>query len=121
MPRSGAVRDLQAEHGFSGPEVEAMTVTDTERMVERHDILEPADLMLAQYNIPFFGSVVAKSAGDQQPDDVLSERLHWQIPDAEILSGSNPRSSGTEIPRRSCSVHSNDRPGLVVGCVSRRQ
>ena len=31
------------------------------------------------------GSVVAKSAGDQQPDDVLSERLHWQIPDAEIL------------------------------------
>ena len=41
-----AVRDLQAEHGFSGPEV-------TERMVERHNILEPADLMLAQYSIPF--------------------------------------------------------------------
>jgi hypothetical protein len=31
------------------------------------------------------GSVVAKLAGDQQPDDVLSKRLHWQIPDAEIL------------------------------------
>jgi len=29
--------------------------------------------------------VVAKSAGDQQADDVLGERLHWQIPDAEIL------------------------------------
>ena len=48
-----AVRDLQAEHGFSGPEVEAITVTGTERMVERHNILEPADLMLAQYSIPF--------------------------------------------------------------------
>jgi 2-methylcitrate dehydratase PrpD len=47
------VRDLQAEHGFSGPEVEAITVTGTERMVERHNILEPADLMLAQYSIPF--------------------------------------------------------------------
>ena len=35
--------------------------------------------------IRFFGSVIAKSAGDQQPDDVLSERLHWQIPDTEIL------------------------------------
>jgi 2-methylcitrate dehydratase PrpD len=48
-----AVRDLQAEHDFSGAEVEAITVTGTERMVERHNILEPADLMLAQYSIPF--------------------------------------------------------------------
>jgi 2-methylcitrate dehydratase PrpD len=47
------VRDLQTEHGFSGPEVQAITVTGTERMVERHNILEPADLMLAQYSIPF--------------------------------------------------------------------
>jgi 2-methylcitrate dehydratase PrpD len=48
-----AVRDLQAEHGFSGAEVAAITVTGSERMVERHNILEPADLMLAQYSIPF--------------------------------------------------------------------
>jgi 2-methylcitrate dehydratase PrpD len=48
-----AVRDLQAEHGFKGAAVEAITVTGTERMVERHNILEPADLMLAQYSIPF--------------------------------------------------------------------
>ena len=48
-----AVRDLQAEHGFTGAAVEAITVTGTERMVERHNILEPADLMLAQYSIPF--------------------------------------------------------------------
>jgi 2-methylcitrate dehydratase PrpD len=47
------VRDLQAEHGFTGAEVEAITVTGTERMIERHNILEPADLMLAQYSIPF--------------------------------------------------------------------
>jgi 2-methylcitrate dehydratase PrpD len=48
-----AVRDLQTEHGFTGPEVEAITVTGTPRMVERHNILEPADVMLAQYSIPF--------------------------------------------------------------------
>jgi hypothetical protein len=48
-----AVLDLQAEHGFSGAEVEAITVTGTRRMVEVHNILEPADLMLAQYSIPF--------------------------------------------------------------------
>jgi len=48
-----AVRDLQAEHGFTGAQVEAITLTGNERMVERHNILEPADLMLAQYSIPF--------------------------------------------------------------------
>jgi 2-methylcitrate dehydratase PrpD len=48
-----AVRDLQAEHGFAAAEVKAITVTATPRMVERHNILEPADLMLAQYSIPF--------------------------------------------------------------------
>jgi 2-methylcitrate dehydratase PrpD len=48
-----AVRDLQAAHGFRGAEVETITLTGTERMIERHNILEPADLMLAQYSIPF--------------------------------------------------------------------
>jgi 2-methylcitrate dehydratase PrpD len=48
-----AVRDLQAEHGFKGGDVASITVTGTERMVERHNILEPPDLMLAQYSIPF--------------------------------------------------------------------
>jgi 2-methylcitrate dehydratase PrpD len=48
-----AVRDLQAEHRFTGAEVEAIRITGTPRMVERHNIAEPADLMLAQYSIPF--------------------------------------------------------------------
>src|SRR5712691_3255676 len=48
-----AVRDLQAEHHFAGGDVEAITITGNRRMVERHAIAEPADLMLAQYSIPF--------------------------------------------------------------------
>ena len=48
-----AVRDLQAEYRFSGDAVETIDVTGNRRMVERHNILEPADLMLAQYSIPF--------------------------------------------------------------------
>ena len=47
------MRDLQAQHGFTGAEIETITVTATPRMVERHNIAEPADLMLAQYSIPF--------------------------------------------------------------------
>ena len=48
-----AVRDLQAEHRFAPGDVEAIDVTGNRRMVERHNITEPADLMLAQYSIPF--------------------------------------------------------------------
>jgi 2-methylcitrate dehydratase PrpD len=48
-----AVRDLQAAHGFAGGDVEAITATATPRMIERNNILEPPDLMLAQYSIPF--------------------------------------------------------------------
>src|SRR5437773_3804329 len=48
-----AVRDLEALHSFAADQVEAITVTGNRRMVERHAIAEPADLMLAQYSIPF--------------------------------------------------------------------
>ena len=48
-----AVSELQAEHGFSGEEVETIEVESDARTVERHNILEPADLMLAQYSLPF--------------------------------------------------------------------
>jgi 2-methylcitrate dehydratase PrpD len=52
-PAVKAVRDLQAAHNFTGGDVASITVTGTPRMVERHNILEPPDLMLAQYSIPF--------------------------------------------------------------------
>jgi 2-methylcitrate dehydratase PrpD len=48
-----AVRDLQSAYGFAGEDIAAVTVTGTPRMVERHNLPEPADLMLAQYSIPF--------------------------------------------------------------------
>jgi 2-methylcitrate dehydratase PrpD len=52
-PAVKAVRDLQAAHGFAGSDVAAIEVTATPRMVERHNIAAPPDLMLAQYSIPF--------------------------------------------------------------------
>ena len=65
-----AVRDLQAEHGFTGAEVEAIIVPGTPRMVERHNILEPADLMLAQYSIPFSVSLaLCREARDPESWD----------------------------------------------------
>jgi 2-methylcitrate dehydratase PrpD len=48
-----AVRELAAAHGFGGSDVDTITVSGNARMLERHNITEPADLMLAQYSIPF--------------------------------------------------------------------
>ncbi len=48
-----ALLQLQAEHGFAGAEVEAVTISGSERMAGLHNIPEPADLMMAQYSVPF--------------------------------------------------------------------
>ncbi len=48
-----AVSQLRAEHGFKGGEVEAVTILGSERMATLHNIPEPADLMMAQYSVPF--------------------------------------------------------------------
>ncbi len=44
---------LREAHGFAPEEVESMTVFGNERLVSRHNIPEPADLMMAQYSVPF--------------------------------------------------------------------
>ncbi len=48
-----ALSQLQAEHGFAGGEVEAVAISGSERMATLHNIVEPADLMMAQYSVPF--------------------------------------------------------------------
>ncbi|MGH7047651.1 MAG: MmgE/PrpD family protein [Stellaceae bacterium] len=48
-----ALTQLQAEHGFAGSEVSAIAIAGSERMATLHNIPEPADLMMAQYSVPF--------------------------------------------------------------------
>ena len=48
-----ALSQLQAEHGFTGSEVESIAISGSERMAGLHNIPEPADLMMAQYSVPF--------------------------------------------------------------------
>jgi 2-methylcitrate dehydratase PrpD len=47
------VLELQAQYGFSGAEVDQVTVAGTERMATINHIPDPADIMMAQYSIPF--------------------------------------------------------------------
>src|SRR5262249_41093568 len=69
-----AARDLQTEQGFTAAKVEAITVTGTPRMVQRHNILEPPDLMLAQYSIPF-SIALALSREARDPESWSEEAL----------------------------------------------
>ncbi len=48
-----AVLELQAEHKFDGSAVERVTVAGNERMATVNNIHDPADIMMAQYSIPF--------------------------------------------------------------------
>ena len=48
-----AVLDLRAEHGFSGADVTVVNVEGNARMALVNNIAEPADIMMAQYSIPF--------------------------------------------------------------------
>ena len=48
-----ALQDLQAEHAFSADDVASIDVEGHHEMLDRHNILEPKDPMIAQYSVPF--------------------------------------------------------------------
>ena len=48
-----ALQGLQAEHKLSEVDVEKIDIYGSRDMVDRHNILEPKDRMLAQYSVPF--------------------------------------------------------------------
>ena len=48
-----AVLELQAAHGFTGADVDRVTVAGSERMATINNIADPTDIMMAQYSIPF--------------------------------------------------------------------
>src|SRR5262249_17319438 len=48
-----ALRELQAENTFSAADVDTIEVGGRHEMLDRHNILEPKDPMIAQYSVPF--------------------------------------------------------------------
>ncbi|WP_233235604.1 MmgE/PrpD family protein [Bordetella sp. LUAb4] len=48
-----ALRGLMAQHGFGGADIDAVALGCSEKIVSHHDIRAPADIMAAQYSVPF--------------------------------------------------------------------
>jgi 2-methylcitrate dehydratase PrpD len=105
-PAVRAVRDLQAEHGFAAAAVEAITVTGTERMVERHNILEPADLMLAQYSIPFSVALaLCREARDPESWDktaLVDPQIRSLCRRVRLVQGEEPSTVTIALTDRRC-------------------
>jgi len=69
-----ALSQLQAEHGFTGGEVETVAISGSERMAGLHNIPEPADLMMAQYSVPFCAAL-ALYRDPRNPESVAEGAL----------------------------------------------
>jgi 2-methylcitrate dehydratase PrpD len=48
-----AILDLRAEHGYAGADVAAIHIAGNDRMARVNNFISPADIMMAQYSIPF--------------------------------------------------------------------
>jgi 2-methylcitrate dehydratase PrpD len=48
-----AIEDLRREHGYAGADVASIHVAGNPKMATVNNIPEPADLMMAQYSLPF--------------------------------------------------------------------
>jgi 2-methylcitrate dehydratase PrpD len=62
------LRELMAEHKFTASEVTHLLVEGSERLLTHHNIPEPADILKAQYSVPFCVAI----ALFRDPDDPRS-------------------------------------------------
>jgi 2-methylcitrate dehydratase PrpD len=74
------LRALMAEHGFAASDVTAIEVAASEKVVSHHSEQRPADVMLAQYSVPF-SLAVAACRDPADPTSFADDCIH----DAGIL------------------------------------
>ena len=76
-----AVQELRARHPFAAEEVADITIAGAEKMITHHNIVEPKDVMMAQYSVPF--SVALSLRRDAKDPRSFAEE---NIADPVILS-----------------------------------
>jgi 2-methylcitrate dehydratase PrpD len=67
-----AVLELRHRHRLDPARIESITVAGSEKMVRQHNIVEPQDIMMAQYSAPF--CVALAMFHDPSDPSVFSER-----------------------------------------------
>ncbi|MFC4275089.1 MmgE/PrpD family protein [Achromobacter aloeverae] len=70
-----ALRGLMARHGLSGADIVSMALGCSEKVVSHHDIRAPADIMAAQYSVPFC-LALAQFRDPEDPGAYTADALH---------------------------------------------
>ena len=79
-----AVLELKAAHGFTGGDVDRVVVAGNQRMATINNIPDPADMMMAQYSIPF---CIALSLFRDPRDPVSFDGSALTDPDIRAMCG----------------------------------
>ena len=96
-----ALRELIAEHRFSGSDVEKIVVEGAERLLSHHNIPEPGDLMQAQYSVPFCVALALHRDPDDPRvflDDALNDaRIRETARRLELKAGAGLTGRSTRV------------------------
>src|SRR5262249_41993442 len=66
------LRSWIAQYGFSGDDIATLAIEGSEKVVSHHNERDPADIMLAQYSVPF--AVALSAYHDPLDPGVFTER-----------------------------------------------
>ncbi len=56
---AAAARSHRRQHGFGGDDIRAIAIEASDKVVSHHNERDPADIMLAQYSVPFCVAIAA--------------------------------------------------------------
>lgn len=98
------LRALMVQHGFAGDEIDGLDVTASAKVVSHHGDTEPADLMLAQYSLPF-NTALAAYFDPIDPrvysDDILADaRVRSLARKVRITAGPDAKGWGVHLQVR---------------------
>jgi 2-methylcitrate dehydratase PrpD len=94
------LRDLMAEGGFTGADIRHLALTVSDKVLSHHAERAPADLMLAQYSVPFCVALAAfRDPADPGSfsEDVIADPAVTALARRIVLSPGRPKGWGVGL------------------------
>jgi len=97
------LRTLMQKHGFTGEEISGLRLGVSEKVLSHHTTRNPADIMQAQYSVPYITAIAAYrdlSEPENFSDDVLTDTKVRRLAEAIVLEpkrGGDGKGWGVEM------------------------
>jgi 2-methylcitrate dehydratase PrpD len=97
------LREVMTEYGLEGDAIEGLTLTVSDKVLSHHSEQRPADLMLAQYSVPF--SVATAAYRDPEDpasfsDEILQDKAILSLSERIELRAGRPKGWGVGLALR---------------------